>query len=349
MVSRAHGDLLIADVEALVNTVNTKGIMGKGVALQFKRAFPDNFRAYRNACNRDEVQLGKMFVHESHASGKRRIIVNFPTKGHWRAKSRLSDIEAGLADLRRVIVELGIRSIAVPPLGCGNGGLDWRDVEPLILDALGGLENVRVLVYPPEGAPPASEQLVRTPRPSMTAGRAALLGLIARYSEPGDGAGKLEIQKLLYFLQEAGEPLKLDFVRAPYGPYADATNHALERIEGHFVVGYGDGSRVETIRLLPGAEAEAETFLEHSPGTLERFTRVADLIRGFETPYGLELLATTHWVTVEFPDAVDDPEFAASLVTAWNSRKGQLFGPDHVSRAWQRLRDEGWLHVPAHA
>ena len=150
----AAGNLLEADVDALVNTVNTVGVMGKGIALQFKTAFPANFRAYARACKDDQVRLGKMFVFDAGQLLRPRWIVNFPTKGHWRSNSNLADVASGLDDLRRVIDELGITSIAVPPLGCGNGGLDWEDVRPLIEAKLAGL-NTRILFYAPVGTPGA--------------------------------------------------------------------------------------------------------------------------------------------------------------------------------------------------
>lgn len=181
MLSEEEGNLLDADAEALVNTVNTVGIMGKGIALQFKQAYPGNFRAYQAACRRGEVQLGRMFTYETGLLGNPHFVINFPTKAHWRARARLGDIETGLADLRHVVRDRKIRSIAVPPLGCGNGGLDWREVRPLIDAALGELPDVHVMVYPPEGTPTAESMNVSTARPTMTAGRAALLTVLARY------------------------------------------------------------------------------------------------------------------------------------------------------------------------
>lgn len=154
MISEETGNLLDAPADALVNTVNTVGVMGKGLALQFKQAYPANFRAYQAACRRGEVRLGRVFVYEPGVPGQPRYLVNFPTKGHWRDRSSLDDVRQGLADLRRLVLDRGIASIAVPPLGCGNGGLDWRDVRPLIDGALGDLPGVRVLLYPPRDAPP---------------------------------------------------------------------------------------------------------------------------------------------------------------------------------------------------
>jgi O-acetyl-ADP-ribose deacetylase (regulator of RNase III) len=251
MVEFVRGNLLEADVDALVNTVNTKGVMGKGVALQFRRAFPANYNAYRAACAAGEVQFGRMFVFQPGQLAGPRAIINFPTKDHWRSRSRLADIEAGLRDLRRVLLELDVRSVALPPLGCGLGGLRWSDVRTLIELALSELP-LRVLVYEPQPAPAPERMPEARERPRMTPFRATLVWLLGRYLAPGETATPLEVQKLLYFLQEAGEPLRLRFVKQRYGPYADAARHAVERLEGHHVTGFGDGTGDASVRLLPG-------------------------------------------------------------------------------------------------
>ncbi|MGF1645973.1 MAG: macro domain-containing protein [Kineosporiaceae bacterium] len=161
MIEHGNGDLLTGDTDATVNTVNTVGVMGKGVALQVKRAFPDAYAAYRTACQRGEVEIGRMLVHDRGVLGPARYVINFPTKRHWRSPSRLADIDAGLDDLRRVLAELSVSSVAVPALGCGNGGLDWREVRPRIEAALGGLSVVRVVLYPPAGAQAADARAGR--------------------------------------------------------------------------------------------------------------------------------------------------------------------------------------------
>src|SRR5712692_2790483 len=143
MIYKAEGDLLGTDAEALVNTVNTVGVMGKGIALQFKQAFPDNYSAYEAACKREEVQLGKMFVFRRGTTNPR-IIINFPTKKHWKGKSKIEDIQSGLKALIEVVKKERIQSIAVPPLGCGNGGLDWTDVKPIIEQAFSKMPDVKV-------------------------------------------------------------------------------------------------------------------------------------------------------------------------------------------------------------
>jgi O-acetyl-ADP-ribose deacetylase (regulator of RNase III) len=167
MIRQVQGNLLDADVDALVNTVNTVGVMGKGIALQFKIAFHGNYRAYREACKRGEVRLGRMFAFDAGQLVRPRWVINFPTKQHWKSSSRLKDIDAGLDDLRRLLVEAGIQSVAIPPLGCGNGGLDWADVLPLIERKLDGLD-IDILVFSPAGAPHPAEMTNRTARPELS-------------------------------------------------------------------------------------------------------------------------------------------------------------------------------------
>lgn len=334
------GNLLEADVDAVVNTVNTKGVMGKGVALQFKRAFPVNYKRYRAACEAGEVHLGEMFVTEAEQLSNPRLIINFPTKGHWKSRSRLTDIESGLKDLRRVLLERNVESVALPPLGCGLGGLDWADVRPRIEAALSDLP-IDVIVFEPAGAPLPERMVDRRKRPTMTPGRAAFIGLVARYLVPGDSASPLVVQKLLYFLQAAGEPLRLTYTKQKYGPYADQVRHAVLGMEGHFVTGFGDGTGAGDIRLLSNAVDEAEAFLGDHPETVARFDRVAELIQGFETPYGLELLSTTHWVAKH--EGANTTDRAVELVRAWSARKSHLFTPEHIEAAWRQLGSKGWL------
>ncbi len=149
MIRFTQGNLLDADAEALVNTVNTVGVMGKGVALMFKEAYPENFKAYEDACRSEQVQIGKMFVTERREMFGPKWIVNFPTKVHWRFPSKIEWIVHGLEDLKRVMKERGIKSVALPALGAGNGGLAWKDVRPKIEAALGELSGVDVIVYEP--------------------------------------------------------------------------------------------------------------------------------------------------------------------------------------------------------
>lgn len=342
MIREDHGNLLTADADALVNTVNTVGVMGKGIALQFKQAYPDNFRAYAEACRRGEVTPGRMFAVETGQMGSPRFIVNFPTKRHWRQGSRIEDIRDGLRDLAKFIEDHHITSIAIPPLGCGNGGLRWEDVRPLIVAALECLD-AEILLYPPAGAPAAEDMPIRSPKPAMTCGRAALLVLMKHYRESDCfRLSALEVQKLAYFLQVSGEPLRLRYSAAKYGPYAENLNHVLIRIDGHYVRGYGDRSTEPRIQVFDGAYDEATTFLEGHPGTRERLRKVTDLIGGWETPYGLELLATVHWALTRAESAPRSREEVCSFVAAWTPRKARLFKPAQVGRAIDHLVSHGF-------
>ncbi len=347
MIEITQGNLLEAHVEALVNTVNTAGVMGKGIALQFKQAYPEMFRAYEKACRAGEVRLGKVHIFDlGGLVGGPRWIINFPTKGHWRAVSQMSDIEAGLHDLVVTISRLGIRSIAIPPLGCGNGGLDWDDVRPRIETALAALPEVKVLLYAPGGAPEAGAMLNRTERPKMTMGQAALIALMDRYLKGllDPFVSLLEIHKLLYFLQEAGQPLRLKYEAKGFGPYATNLRQVLIRLEKHYTQGYGDGrdSPTALIELLPGAVEEAEKFLCTDRVTLDRMDRVASLIEGFEDPYGLELLSSVHWIMRQQPEARDKAEVAVAAVQKWNPRKHRVLKAEHLVKAWERLKQQKW-------
>lgn len=348
MITQATGNLLEAPAEALVNTVNTVGVMGKGVALQFKRAFPENFAAYEKACKAGEVQPGRMFIFKTHALCGPRYIINFPTKRHWRGPSRMEDIEAGLRALVTEVRRLGIRSIAMPPLGCGNGGLDWTEVRPRIEQAFAELPEVQALLFAPSGAPSPGKMANRTRCPRMTAATAVTLGVLGRYAQCDYRLTLLEVHKLVYLLKEAGESLpRTHFQKGPYGPYADSLRHVLNRLEGHYLSGFGDANRNHpdtSISLLPGATAEAEAFLRTQPETLHRFERVTTLIEGFETPYGLELLATVHWIaTREDPAARGDITAVIAGVHNWSPRKRKFFKEPHIHVAWQRLKDTGWI------
>jgi O-acetyl-ADP-ribose deacetylase (regulator of RNase III) len=342
MIMYTNGNLLEANAEALVNTVNTVGVMGRGIALQFKQAYPENFRAYEAACKRGEVQPGRMLVVQTHRLTNPRYIINFPTKRHWRGKARLEDIEAGLPALIAAVRERSISSIAVPPLGCGNGGLAWGEVRPRIEAAFAELSEVRVLLYGPDSPPEPETMRVATQRPSMTPARAAVLGLIEQYALPGYRVTMLEIQKLVYFLQVAGEPLNLEFAKQQYGPYAETLHHVLQRIEGHFIRGYGYRSRDISIRLIPEALDEAQSVLAQQPATQERLQRVSELIAGYETPYGVELLSSVHWVAQEDQRARVDVQCAAERVHAWNERK-RTFRTEHIALAWEQLHERQWI------
>ena len=340
-----QGDLLRQDdVDAIVNTVNCVGVMGKGIALQFKNKWPENNRAYELACKLEEVRPGRMFVFDSGGLVKPNFIINFPTKDHWRGKSRIEYIRDGLLDLVKQVKRLCIRSIAIPPLGCGNGGLEWDEVRPLIEQAFADLPDVEVRMFEPAGAPDQKSMEVRTSRPRMSAGRAAILKVLDTYRALEYGLSRIEVQKLAYFLQEAGEDLKLTFVKNQYGPYSEELRHALNRMEGHFIRGLGDGVVEAEIEPLEDALSEAEEFIVASGQAMltQHVERVASLIDGFQSPYGMELLATVHWVATHEHN-VNTLDQAIKAVHSWNVRKASIMQPAHVRAAWNRLTEQGWV------
>ena len=350
MITYKTGDIFTETPEALVNSVNCVGVMGRGIALQFKRAFPENFKAYAARCKRNEVRPGQMYVFETGTIVPPQYIINFPTKRHWRGKSRIEDIESGLESLVQEIRSRGIRSIAIPPLGSGLGGLDWRSVRTRMEAVLDTLKKVEIVIYEPGGGP--TDEWANRSRdvPKMTPGRAALVELLDRYLlgllDPF--VTLLEAHKLMYFMQAAGEPLKLKFTKGTYGPYAENLRHVLNAIEGHFVSGYADGGDApgRQLQLVPGALEDARTFLADKADTQRRFESVSDLVDGFESPFGLELLSTVHW-TAKNEAAANDLDEIIRNTYRWSPRK-RRFSPRQIGLAFDVLAAKGWLTSVSH-
>jgi O-acetyl-ADP-ribose deacetylase (regulator of RNase III) len=352
MIRQVTGDLLEADVEALVNTVNTEGVMGKGIALQFKKTFPEMFREYEKLCASGQLQPGQVHVYERGELLNPRYIINFPTKRHWREKAKLQYIREGLQALVSEVQLRHIRSLAIPALGSGLGELKWDQVFPLIKEACAQLPDVCVFVYPPQPAPDAAQIVHRTDRPPMTLSRARVLHVLQAYTVLGNELTLLEIQKLLYFLQVAGEPLSLRYEKYWYGPYADNLRHVLNRFEGHFIQGFANARNAPktSIVLLPDALQEAESLIAQAGDadveSDQRLHRVMALIEGFESPHGMELLASVHWVATH-QAGVTDAQTALRAIHQWSEGKRDRLRPEHVQIAWQRLIEQGWLEERA--
>jgi O-acetyl-ADP-ribose deacetylase (regulator of RNase III) len=340
------GDLLKEKTDAIVNTVNCVGVMGKGIALQFKQRWPKNFKEYEAASKRDEIKPGKMFIYDFGEWAQPRYIINFPTKVHWRGDSKLEYVEDGLRDLIKQLRRLKIQSISLPPLGCGNGGLEWGDVKALVFAAFKDHQDIAVNLYEPKGAPPAREMAIQTTKPNLTPGRAAIIKIISIYREMEYGLTKIEIQKLAYFLEKAGQPLDLDFVKHNFGPYSDKLRHVLKALDGHYIHGVGDFAGESDIAVLPGAVSEADAFIKKTGNNelADRVERVRGLIQGFETPYGMELLASVHWVATQEPN-VHNADEAVTAVHKWNARKRAILRDDHIRVAWERLKSKGWFNA----
>lgn len=305
MMKFTQGNLIDASSEALVNTVNTVGVMGKGIALMFKEAFPANFRAYENACKQKEVKIGKMFVTENRTLSGPRWIINFPTKKHWRQPSRLEWIIEGLEDLHRVVNKYQIRSLALPPLGSGNGGLEWSEVRIEVERILGDLEGVDIVVFEPT----AKYQNVakRTGVEQLTPARALMAEMVRRYWVLGIECTYLEVQKLGWFLERTihslgiEDPLNFQFKADKYGPFSDRLRHMLNALDGtylHCDKRLSDAGPSDTIWFDEERRRHLDLFLQQEAS--QPLKRVLDLtatrIDGFESPLGMELLATVDWL-----------------------------------------------------
>jgi O-acetyl-ADP-ribose deacetylase (regulator of RNase III) len=334
MITYKTGNLLDAPVEALVNTVNTVGVMGKGVAIQFKNAFPDNFKVYLDAVRGGSFHLGKVLVVRVNPIGPVKYVINFPTKGHWRYPSRLEWISSGLRDLKVQIRENNIKSIALPPLGCGNGGLDWAQIRPLIEKEMIDLD-VDVLIYEPNAG--IQELLKKKENPSaasLTPVRAMLLQLLYNYRALGEFTSEFVAEKLSYFLQRFGErQMKLDFQKGFYGPYSGKVRHILYEVNGYYLKGYEqkDARPFEPLELMVDKAPALRQYIlnELSQEERNRLNKVAELITGFESPYGLELLATIDYLIRE-NDTFDAKTIMEKL---WSERKRKMFSNEHVDMA----------------
>jgi len=304
MIRFTQGNLLEAPAEALVNTVNTVGVMGKGIALMFKERFGENYRQYVAACKAGEIRTGKVFVTETAELQGPRWVVNFPTKRHWRSPSRLEWITEGLLDLRSFLIENRVGSVAIPPLGAGNGGLDWALVRAEIESVLGDL-NTDVLVFEPTSQ--YQNVAKRAGVEKLTPARALIAELVRRYWVLGMECSLLEIQKLAWFLERAihqigpdDNPLDLQFVAHKYGPFASRLSHLLNNLDGsylHCEKRISDADPFDVIWFDDGRKDFLQTYLrseakEYAPA----LEATASLINGFESPYGIELLATVDWL-----------------------------------------------------
>jgi O-acetyl-ADP-ribose deacetylase (regulator of RNase III) len=306
MLTFTQGNLLTANVEALVNTVNTVGIMGKGIALMFKEHFPENFKIYEAACKRGEVRIGRMLVTERQDMyGPPKWIINFPTKEHWRSPSQIEWIEEGLKDLVRVIRENNIKSVAIPPLGSGNGGLIWRDVRPKIEAALHALPDVEIVVYEPTSM--YQNVAKRTGVEKLTPARALIAELVRRYWVLGIECTILEIQKLGYFLERNIEefqlknPLDLKFTANKFGPYSRRLNHLLNALDGSYLQcdkRLADATTLDVIRFDEKKRDRVAAYLNSGEAKvyMPALDATEEVIDGFQSPLGMELLATVDWL-----------------------------------------------------
>lgn len=341
MIKFLKGDLLQSDAEALVNTVNTVGVMGKGIALQFKNKYPYNYKLYKEACKKGELKVGEVLVVKDGDILCEKYIINFPTKEHWRSPSEISYIQQGLDSLKESIKEYNIKSIAIPPLGCGNGGLDWNIVKPMIIAALGDVE-IDIHVYEPDVQIKKILQSEKnTTTKKLTPGKAMLLYLMFHYESVGDISSLFSANKLAYFLQESGENLKLNFQAHHYGPYAVQVNHVLYSINGIYLKGLeqNESKAFEPLFLNYEKYQEVEAYVHNQlkPQQLDRLKSVLTLIQGFESTYALELLASVDFSSKQ--EGVKNLEDIKEHIKKWNQRKSNLFKSEHIELAYTHLKD----------
>ncbi|MBB3196766.1 type II toxin-antitoxin system antitoxin DNA ADP-ribosyl glycohydrolase DarG [Roseateles terrae] len=354
MIRFTQGNLLEARTEALVNTVNTVGVMGKGIALMFKKRFPENFRRYAAACRAEEVRTGSMFITQVAELDGLRWIVNFPTKQHWRARSQMGWIEQGLQDLRAFLIQQQVKSIAIPPLGAGNGGLPWPEVRQRIEAALGDLDT-EILIFEPTDQ--YQNVAKRSGVETLTPARALIAELVRRYWVVGMECSLLEIQKLAWFLERAidrcnpgDNPLNLQFVAHRYGPYANRLDHLLNNLDGSYLHAekrISDADPLAVVWFDDGRKDVVQTYLRtEAKAYSEALEATSAIIDGFESPFGMELLSTVDWLLAR--EGVE-PHLAAVRegLRHWRggtdaaSRKLRLFDDRSLAIALGRLTQTG--------
>lgn len=339
-----NGDMFSEPVEAIVNTVNCVGVMGKGVALEFKHRWPDNFKAYKRLCDDKKLSTGQMFVFDNNDfldGGKHRYLINFPTKQHWRSRSKIEYVQDGLIDFVHQIRELGIKSVALPPLGCGNGGLDWAEVRPLIETALDALRDVHFVIFVPAAEQSAQTEQSHVPN-DLTTARASMMVAFAELEKFfGGHLTRLTAQKITYFLQVLGVDFGLKFAKHRYGPYSETLHDAFKAMEAKNYI-YGYTSEERRVVVTPGTYAAADAFLGERRTDLSAvIEKLSLLVEGYESPYAMELLASVHFLSVA-EGTTTQPEMSWAL-EAWNDHKRASFPEPAVSAALERLKEDGLI------
>lgn len=340
------GDMFEQPAEAIVNTVNCVGVMGKGVALEFKRRWPANFRAYKRLCDAGKLAPGRLFVFENNdvlAEANHRFLINFPTKQHWRAPSKIEYIDSGLDAFVREIRRLAIKSVVLPPLGCGNGGLKWSDVRPLMEQKLAPLEDVRFTVFVPasEAVPMPEQHGIPS---DLTVCRATMMVVFAELEKFfGGHLTRLTAQKLVYFMQVIGSDFGLRFDKRQFGPYSADLHRAFKAMEVmHYITGYGDDD--PKVVVTQATFAAAHEFLKAGGVDVSPLAeRLSLLIDGYESPYGMELLSSVHFLSAT-EKITTQPEMSEAL-EAWNDHKRESFPRSAVTAALERLKEDGYLYA----
>jgi O-acetyl-ADP-ribose deacetylase (regulator of RNase III)/uncharacterized protein YwgA len=345
-IKYVSGDLLTYPAEAIINTINCVGVMGKGIALQFKHKYPENFKSYVKECKAGNVTTGKMLVYDcGMLSENPRYIINFPTKQHWRNNSKIEYITSGLDDLIKVIEQYKIKSIAIPQLGCGNGGLEWDEVRQIIIEKLSCLDIDINIFAPTPQTDQVNEKFTDQQFQNITVGRAILLLLMYHYQGLRYALTSLEVQKLAYFIKESGEPTlsKLNFEKNKFGPYSPDLKKVIALlVANEFVENFkNDESDDYQYKVSDHAHSLASAFLENNHD-LKCVDNIQALISGYEYPFGMELLSTVHWVVNH--EGADNIKSACHKVwnwsiqhPEWGERKKKLMPEKYIIDALNKL------------
>lgn len=347
MITYTRGDLFESSAQTLVNSVNCVGVMGKGIAKTFRDRFPEMFREYKNACARGEMRSGVLYLYRD----LRTNVLCFPTKDNWKGPSKYEFIEAGLETLRANYERWGITSLAIPPLGCGLGGLDWQEVRELIERHLGDLP-IPIEVYEPFDDPAARPHARKQPtraRVNVTV-PLAVVGELIRTARatmlPSVPLGRLLVQKLAFFAQVAGAPVKLSFTKYKFGPYDHRVNHMIDRLEGLYVRDDSSSWARSQLRMLD--EEAWLRSLEPLSDELSALRHYIDsavaLLHGHSLDEA-ELLSTVQyaWCADVASGGAGRLEDICDFVATWSEEKRLRFPEEHVERALCLLDDAGWL------
>lgn len=342
MIHYTKGNLLEANTEALVNTVNTVGVMGKGIALQFKEAYPHNYKVYRDACKNGSFKTGEVLAVKDQDLRGEKWIINFPTKAHWKGKSQYSYIESGLKALKRAINSHQIKSMALPPLGCGNGGLEWGKVREMIAQELKDVEADIIVYEPNDAVKKILQKETEKKETKLTPARAMLLYMMFYYEAAGERSSLFVANKLAYFLQRSGEKMRLKFEQHHYGPYTVQLNHVLYYMNGTYIWGLeqNEAKPFEELQLNYEKLEEVQQYVEStlSMEQRNRLKNVLQLIKGFESAFSLELLSTVDYLLAENKDQKRGIEEIKHQIADWSSRKTKLFKDQYVEIAINHLK-----------
>lgn len=345
MINYVVGNLFDSRTEAIVNTVNTVGVMGKGIALQFKKHFPENFKVYAKACKNNELNIGDLLLTEEQRlhEGKR-IIINFPTKTSWRKPSEYEYIEIGLKKLSTLLKERSIRSVAIPPLGAGNGGLNWHKVKELIEKHLSDVD-CNIVVYEPNAI---IKEAIDKERAKLTPARAMLLSVLFDLSKDGEFVSEFAAEKIAYFLQRFGakEEFRLEYRPYFYGPYSGKIRHVLYYLNGSYVRGYSskDKKPFEELDLVPETEAIIDNYLNKPENVKHKKTTEATkaFLRGYYSNFALELLSSVDFIVQD--KNIDEVEKIQKELSSWSRRKKTLFSNERfISKALNNLNEHLYI------